>query len=173
MGKIFIPVAWLMGVPSQECGMVGDLVALKTIVNEFAAYRKLAGYIAEGVISVHHRFCLFKKKFFLTPLEHFVVKKRSQVIATYALCGFSNPGSIGIQLAVFGAMAPTRKADQAQVAFRAFISGSVACFMTACIAGKSYLLLSPISLHYNGINEQGRLSPLDNNMERKFQRFIT
>lgn len=52
MGKVFIPVAWLMGVPWNECDLVGNLVALKTIVNEFAAYSKLSEYIAAGLISV-------------------------------------------------------------------------------------------------------------------------
>lgn len=52
MGKIFIPVAWLMGVPAAECDLVANLVALKTIVNEFAAYGKLSEYKAQGIISV-------------------------------------------------------------------------------------------------------------------------
>ncbi|KAI9560235.1 hypothetical protein GHT06_014249 [Daphnia sinensis] len=112
MGKIFIPVAWLMGVPAAECDLVANLVALKTIVNEFAAYSKLSEYIAQGIIS-----------------------KRAETIATYALCGFSNPGSIGTQIAALSTMAPDRQSDLAQVAFRAFVAGSAACFMTACIAG--------------------------------------
>ena len=53
MGKLFVPVAWLMGVPTDECHLVGDLIALKTIVNEFAAYRKLSEYIARDMISVY------------------------------------------------------------------------------------------------------------------------
>ncbi|EFX87746.1 hypothetical protein DAPPUDRAFT_22032, partial [Daphnia pulex] len=112
MGKIFIPVAWLMGVPAAECDLVANLVALKTIVNEFAAYSKLSEYVAQGIIS-----------------------KRAETIATYALCGFSNPGSIGTQIAALSTMAPERQSDLAQVAFRAFVAGSAACFMTACIAG--------------------------------------
>lgn len=58
------------------------------------------------------------------------------VIATYALCGFSNVGSIGIMLGALGAMAPTRKQDLTKVVVRAMICGNVACFLTACIAGK-------------------------------------
>nr|CAH0104896.1 unnamed protein product [Daphnia galeata] len=119
MGKIFIPVAWLMGVPADECDLVANLVALKTIVNEFAAYSKLSEYIAQGIIS-----------------------KRAETIATYALCGFSNPGSIGTQIAALSTMAPERQSDLAQVAFRAFVAGSAACFMTACIAGT---LISSVS----------------------------
>ncbi|KAK4029482.1 hypothetical protein OUZ56_022468 [Daphnia magna] len=113
VGKCFIPLAWVMGVPAKECDQIGHVVALKTIVNEFVAYRKLSEYMAQGLVS-----------------------KRSETIATYALCGFSNPGSIGIQIAALGSMAPSRQTDLAQVAFRAFISGSIACFMTACVAGK-------------------------------------
>jgi len=112
MGKIFIPVAWLMGVPNEECDTVAGLVAIKTIVNEFAAYAKLSELIKLKAIS-----------------------KRSETIATYALCGFSNPGSIGSSLAALSTMAPARKSDLARVALRAFIAGNVACFMTACIAG--------------------------------------
>jgi len=63
------------------------------------------------------------------------MQERSKVIATYALCGFSNPGSIGVQLATMSSMAPCRRADLAKVAFRAFVTGSIACFMTACMAG--------------------------------------
>ena len=68
-------------------------------------------------------------------LHNNVFQKRSEVIATYALCGFSNIGSIGIQLGALGAMAPSRKGDLSKVAMRAMIAGNVACFMTACIAG--------------------------------------
>ena len=60
---------------------------------------------------------------------------RTVVIATYALCGFSNIGSIGIMLGALGAMAPSRKRDITKVVVRAMIAGNVACFMTACIAG--------------------------------------
>lgn len=61
---------------------------------------------------------------------------RSVVIATYALCGFSNISSMGIMLGGLGAMAPSRKSDMTKIVFRAMIAGNVACFMTACIAGK-------------------------------------
>ena len=68
---------------------------------------------------------------------YFDVQERSETIATFSLCGFANPGSIGTQIAALSTMAPGRKSDLAEVAFRAFISGTVACFMTACIAGKT------------------------------------
>ena len=66
----------------------------------------------------------------------FCHQERSKIIATYALCGFSNFSSIGIQLGGLGPLAPSRKTDLATLAFRALIAGTIACFMTACIAGK-------------------------------------
>ena len=73
MGKIFIPVAWLMGVPADECDLVANLVALKTIVNEFAAYSKLSEYIAQGIISVwiEEKFYLILDKIVLASFEWF------------------------------------------------------------------------------------------------------
>ncbi|KZS13467.1 Solute carrier family 28 member 3 [Daphnia magna] len=123
MGKVFIPVAFLMGVAPSECYLVANLVALKTIVNEFAAYSKLSEYIAQGIIS-----------------------KRSETIATFALCGFANPGSIGTQIAALATMAPDRQSDLAQVAFRAFIAGSTASFMNACVAGTLISTVSNVPL---------------------------
>jgi nucleoside permease NupC len=82
-------------------------------------------------------------------------------VATYALCGFSNFGSIGIQLGSLGAMAPERKSDLASIALRAMIAGSAACFMTACIAG----MLIPnegsiIENTHNSTNQTVASSPL-------------
>ena len=94
----------------DECRLVAVLVGLKTIVNEFAAYDKLIG---------------FKQ----------LMSRRSIAIATYALCGFSNPASIGVQIAALSYMAPSRRGHISEVAFRAFFAGSAACFLTACIAG--------------------------------------
>lgn len=111
-GWIFMPLAWVMGVDWSECDLVGELIGLKTIVNEFVAYAKLSEMKKDGLLS-----------------------RRAEIIATYALCGFSNISSIGINLGGFGAMAPTRRADMAKVVVRAMIAGSCACFLTACIAG--------------------------------------
>lgn len=65
----------------------------------------------------------------------YLCKDRSEVISTYALCGFANISSIGIMMGVMGAIAPSRKSDIASVVVRAMIAGNIACFMTACIAG--------------------------------------
>ncbi|XP_064470798.1 solute carrier family 28 member 3-like [Ornithodoros turicata] len=112
MGRLFLPLALLMGVNVNECSRVASLVGIKTVLNEFIAYRYMASDLNAGLLSV-----------------------RAELICTYALCGFSNLGSIGVQLGAFSAMMPTRLKDCSEVATRAFISGSMACFMTACVAG--------------------------------------
>ncbi|XP_022256038.1 sodium/nucleoside cotransporter 2-like [Limulus polyphemus] len=112
LSKVFMPLAFLMGVDWSECGEVGQLLGLKTIVNEFVAYQKLKEMNDQNLLSI-----------------------RSDAIATYALCGFSNIASIGITLGGLGAMAPERKPELAQLAVRAMLAGSAACFMTACVAG--------------------------------------
>ena len=115
LGKLFSPLTFVMGIEWDDCEKISRLIGLKTILNEFIAYRELGVLMENGEISA-----------------------RSTTIATYALCGFANPGSIGVQLATLSSMAPGRKADFAAVAFRAFVSGTLACFLTACIAGSLY-----------------------------------
>lgn len=109
---LLAPVAWLMGVPWKDCLQVGILLGKKTILNEFIAYLDLKTFIDNQTIS-----------------------PRSQIIATYALCGFSNLGTIGIQIGGISAIAPNRQQDLAKLGFRTMIAGSLACFTTACIAG--------------------------------------
>jgi concentrative nucleoside transporter, CNT family len=106
-GKLFWPMAWLLGVPKQDCAAVGNLLGIKTFLNEFVAYRQLQGTVN------------------LSP--------RSYLIASYALCGFANIGSIGIQLGGIGAMAPDRRHDLARLGLKAMIAGSFATFSAACI----------------------------------------
>lgn len=106
------PVAWLMGIPLADCAQVGVLLGKKTILNEFIAYLDLKNLMEKKAIS-----------------------ERAVIITTYALCGFSNIGSIGIQIGGIGGIAPLRQADLARLGIRAMIAGSIACFMTACIAG--------------------------------------
>ncbi|HCP46041.1 MAG TPA: NupC/NupG family nucleoside CNT transporter [Deltaproteobacteria bacterium] len=110
VGYIFWPMAWSMGVPAAECVAVGELLGIKVILNEFVAYLRL-GDLAEGL------------------------SYRSMVIVTYALCGFANLGSIGIQLGGIGGIAPNRRSDLARVGFRAMIAGTLAAFLTANVAG--------------------------------------
>ncbi len=111
-GWLFAPLAWLMGVPSEDCLKVGSLIGSKTVINEFVAYLDLTEMIKAGAIS-----------------------PRSQIIAIYALCGFSNFSSIAIQLGGIGTLAPERRGDLARLGLKAMIAGSLACFMTANIVG--------------------------------------
>jgi CNT family concentrative nucleoside transporter len=109
---IFAPVALVMGVPWEEAGKVGTLLGQKLIVTEFIAYLEMTKLTAAGELSA-----------------------RSELIASYALCGFANLGSIGIQIGGIGAIAPTRKQDLARLGLRAVLGGSLATCMTATIAG--------------------------------------
>ncbi len=123
---LLAPVAWLMGVPWDDCAQVGVLLGKKTILNEFIAYLDLktlmenSDKISSGAATAGS-----------LP----VISERAKIIATYALCGFSNIGSIGIQIGGIGGIAPNRQADLAQMGVRAMIGGAIACFMTACVAG--------------------------------------
>ncbi len=112
LGVVCRPLAWLMGVPWADAGKVGTLIGIKTAVNEFVGYVKLEEMVKAGQLS-----------------------HRAQVIATYALCGFSNFSSIAIQIGGIGGMAPERKSDLARIGLRAMVAGSLACFQTATIAG--------------------------------------
>jgi CNT family concentrative nucleoside transporter len=110
LGRIFAPVAWLLGVKWNDCATVGNLLGTRLILNEFVAYVDL-GKIGNTLDS------------------------RSFVIATYALCGFANLSSVAIQVGGIGALAPTRKSDLARLGLRAVACGTMANFMSACIAG--------------------------------------
>ena len=112
LGLIFAPLAWVMGVPWAEATTVGSLLGIKTAANEFIAYDQLSKLLSGEGLS-----------------------ERSTVIATYALCGFSNFSSIAIQIGGIGSIAPERKSELAQLGLRGMIAGSLACFQTATIAG--------------------------------------
>ncbi|NUM51733.1 MAG: Na+ dependent nucleoside transporter [Flavobacteriales bacterium] len=107
------PIAWLMGVPSEDIVYVGQLLGEKTIFNEFYAYTTLGSLKASGAI----------------------LNEKSIIMATYMLCGFSNFASIGIQIGGIGSLAPNKKAMLSQLGIRALIGGTIACLMTAVIAG--------------------------------------
>jgi CNT family concentrative nucleoside transporter len=106
------PVAWLLGVPWADAAQVGALLGMKTVLNEFIAYGELASAIEAGRLA-----------------------PRSAVIASYALCGFANFGSLAILLGGIGGLAPTRRAEVAQLGLRSILSGSLATFMTGCVVG--------------------------------------
>jgi len=112
IGYVFRPFAWMMGVPSRDIAVFSQLLGTKTVLNEFLAYMGLKQCIADHSLS-----------------------PRAVMIATYALCGFSNPGSVGIMIAGFNALVPQRRAEVTQLGMKAFLGGTLACFMTACVAG--------------------------------------
>ena len=109
LGWLCAPLAWLMGVPWHEAPQVGMLLGEKVILNEFYAYMDLV-----------------KMKDQLSP--------RSFNIATYALCGFANFASIAVQIGGIGGLEPERRGDFARLGLKSMIGGSLAAFMTACIA---------------------------------------
>ena len=111
-GFIFRPLAWTMGIPWNEAQLIGMLMGKKIVLTELIAYGDLQNLIDKNLIS-----------------------DRSAIIATYALCGFSNFASIGIQLGGIGAMAPERKKDLAKLVTKAMFGGALASWLTATIAG--------------------------------------
>ena len=111
LGTLLAPVAWLMGVPWQDAPAVGALLGMKTILNEFLAYQELARLIDAGVL-----------------------QPRSAAVASYALCGFANLGSLAILLGGLSGLAPGRRGEVARMGLLSLLSGSLATFMTACVA---------------------------------------
>ena len=109
-GFLFAPVAWLLGVSWKDCSAIGNLLGTRLVLNEFVAFLQLGPMRSQ-----------------LDP--------RSFTIATYALCGFANFSSIAIQVGGIGALAPGRKSDLARLGMRAVAAGTMANFMSACIAG--------------------------------------
>ena len=110
-GWLFAPLAWLLGVASADAPRVGSLLGTKLVLNELIAYREL-GSLGPGVLS-----------------------ERSRLIATYALCGFANFGSVGILVSALGTMAPRRRAEVASLGWRALLGGTLATCATAAIVG--------------------------------------
>ncbi len=113
LGLIFSPLAWTMGVAGEDVRAVGSLLGEKIVLTEFIAYDSLGA-------NLHSE----------NPMQ-----ERSSIIATYALCGFANFGSIAIQLGGIGGIAPDRRKDLAKLGLKAMIGGAMASFMTATIAG--------------------------------------
>ena len=112
LGWALAPLAWLMGVPWADAVAVGGLLGVKTVLNEFIAYQELSEAVKAGALS-----------------------PRAAVIASYALCGFANFGSLAILMGALTGLAPSRSGDVAQLGMRSILSGSLATFMTACVAG--------------------------------------
>lgn len=118
LGLVFAPIAWLLGVPSQDIMVIGQLLGKKTVINEVVAYADLSAIQGrDSVIDLH---------------------PKSVLIATYALCGFSNFSSIGIQIGGISALAPGQRKTLTEFGILALVGGTVACFITAAIAGMLY-----------------------------------
>ncbi|KAI1322782.1 H+/nucleoside cotransporter [Xylariaceae sp. FL0255] len=115
LGYIFYPVAWLLGVPQNELLPVGEVIGIKVIINEYAAFTALT-----------------------TEPKYLALSSRATVIATYAVCGFGNIGSLGTQIGVLSQVAPNRSGDVSKLALSALISGVIATLSSATIAGMLY-----------------------------------
>ncbi|WP_291564674.1 MULTISPECIES: NupC/NupG family nucleoside CNT transporter [unclassified Clostridium] len=111
-GKLFSPVAYIMGIPTKDIAVAGDLLGQKVVLNEFVAYANLSPLISSGQLT-----------------------EKTIVILTYALCGFANFSSIAVQIASIGGVAPEKRRDVAKLGLKAVLGGSLAAFMTAAIAG--------------------------------------
>jgi CNT family concentrative nucleoside transporter len=111
LGWAFAPLAWLIGIPWQECALAGALLGAKTVLNELVAYLQL-GQVPPGALS-----------------------ERSRLILTYALCGFANLGSLGIMIGGMIAMVPARRAEIVSLGARTIVSGTLATLMTAAVVG--------------------------------------
>ena len=109
-GYIFWPIAWVIGIPAHDCAAVGNLLGIRMVLNELVAFSQLGDQKA-------------------------LLDARTVTIATFALCGFANLSSIGIQIGGIGALAPNKRGELARLGFRAMIAGTMANLMSASIAG--------------------------------------
>ena len=112
LGFVFAPIAWLIGTPAGDLMAMGQLLGEKTILNEFVAYSSLEGFKEASQMS-----------------------EKSIILATYALCGFANFASIGIQIGGIGSIAPGQRTTLTELGIKALIGGTIACLLTATIAG--------------------------------------
>ena len=113
LGTLCAPIAWILGVPYEDITVIGQLLGEKTVLNEFIAYLSLGDLVKEGELT----------------------NPKSIIIATYALCGFANFASIGIQIGGIGSLAPGQRQTLTELGIRALIGGTIAAFLTAAIAG--------------------------------------
>lgn len=111
LGYLMAPLAWLMGIPWAEAVTAGSLLGVKTVLNEFIAYRQLV------------------------ELPQTALSDQSNLIMTYALCGFANFGSLGIMIGGLGAMAPERRDEIVSLGLKTIVSGTLATCMTGAVAG--------------------------------------
>ena len=113
LGLLCAPIAWILGVPTSDIVSIGQLLGEKTVLNEFFAYLSLGEMVKSEMLT----------------------NPKSIIIATYALCGFANFASIGIQIGGIGSLAPGQRKTLTELGVRALIGGTIAAFITAAIAG--------------------------------------
>ena len=111
LGLIMAPVMWTIGIPWQECTTAGRLMGTKTILNEFLAYLKMGQLPAE------------------------TLSERTRLILTYAMCGFANPGSLGIMIGGLGSMVPSRRGEVVALGIKSIVAGTLATCMTGAVVG--------------------------------------
>ncbi|MBD64325.1 MAG: nucleoside:proton symporter [Halobacteriovoraceae bacterium] len=114
VGFIFYPLTWLMGIASSEVSVASELMAVKTILNEFVSYQKLA------------------------TLDPALLSERSKMILMYAMCGFANLASLGLIVATLGTLVPQRRGEVLSLSFKCILSGTFATMMTGCVIGLIY-----------------------------------
>jgi CNT family concentrative nucleoside transporter len=112
-GVVYAPVAWLLGIDYGHLMQSGALLGTRTVLNEFISFEQLGALKAAGTLT----------------------DTRTIVILTYAMCGFANIVSIGIQIGGIGALAPNQRGNLAQLGVKAMLGGTLACYLSACIAG--------------------------------------
>ncbi len=112
LGWANAPLAWLMGIPAGDCAIVGQALGERVVLNEFIGYLSLTQQYQAGAL-----------------------QERSFVLASYALCGFANFGSVAITIGGIGALAPDRRADLARLGLRSMLGGLIACYLTAAVIG--------------------------------------
>ena len=114
LGWLFWPLAWLMGVPASDVGKLASLLGQKTVLNEFVAYTHLSQMLSQ---------------------DPSWLTERGKLVTTYALCGFANFGSVGVQIGGYAGLAPNRRGDLSRLALRAMFGGLLTTNIVACVAG--------------------------------------
>jgi CNT family concentrative nucleoside transporter len=114
LGWVFAPIAWLLGVPNADVTKIASLLGQKTVLNEFVAYSRLSDMLAR---------------------DPNWLSERGRLVTTYALCGFANFGSIGVQIGGYSSLAPERRGDLSRLSLRAMLGGFLATNLVACVAG--------------------------------------
>ena len=122
LGVVFRPLAWLCGVSWKESELVGSLLGIKTVLNELIAYQHM-----KDLLGAHPM-----------PIDPEGLTMRSRLLATYALCGFANFASVGIQVGGISSLAPNRRADLSRIGMLAMVGGAICSLMAACVIGILY-----------------------------------